>query len=87
MADLGLDTIIELRLFISCRKLSERSNAANTNTVVEAYVSKDQERWNVLGKTETVWGSANPDFETKFDFEFYFEEQTFLKFRILSLRD
>jgi len=47
----------------------------------------DSQNWSVTGRTEVIWDNLNPDFVKNFIFDFCFEEQKYLKFKVYDIED
>ena len=74
------DTLcMQIRLFISGRNLKNLDVFSRSDPKCAVYelVNKD---WKLLGKTETITNSLNPDFATSIQLGFYFEKIQRIKF-------
>ncbi|TNV81618.1 hypothetical protein FGO68_gene13326 [Halteria grandinella] len=76
-------SIIELSL--SCRNLFDIDPLSKTGPVVHAYIKNSQRKdYTLLGKTEEVQKSLNPDFTKTFTLEYFFERAQWIKFEVYS---
>ena len=76
--------IIQLQLFISCRKLKDVETFSKSDPYVEVYEKTHSQDWCKIGQTEVIWDNLNPDFIKSFTLDFYFEEQKYLFFKVFD---
>jgi Ca2+-dependent lipid-binding protein len=70
-------------LYISCRKLKDLDIRSKSDPQVEVYMKeKSQNKWILIGKTETMLNNLNPDFTTFIECNYYFEKEQHLKFKV-----
>ena len=43
------------------------------------------DKWQLLGKTETIENNLNPEFVTAFEIDFYFERNQRIKFEVFDI--
>ena len=78
----------QVQLFVSCRKLTDLDTFSKSDPFVDVQEKNTREgQWVSAGRTEIIWDNLNPDFITSFKFNFHFEEQKFLKFRVYDAND
>lgn len=84
MENTRISDTVNVQLFISCRKLKDVETFSNSDPFVEVFKKNPRGEWIKLGQTEVIWDNLNPDFTTIFTLNYYFEEQTYLMFKVFD---
>jgi len=65
-------------IYIKCKDLPKMDIGSLTDPCVKVFIRETREElpeWNFLGMTEVKNNTLNPDFETSFTINFYFERE------------
>ena len=83
--NLDLNPPSKIMLYISCSNLPNKDTFSFTDPFCKMYIREDKiplPPWNLVGKTETMHDSLNPEFATPFTVKYYFEKNQLIKFEI-----
>ena len=71
-------------LFLSCQNLANLDTVSKSDPWVNVFFHNGghNDKWVLLGKTETIENSLNPVFVTSFEIDFYFERSQKIKFEV-----
>ena len=71
-------------LFLSCQNLANLDTISKSDPRVNVFFHNGghNDKWVLLGKTETIENSLNPVFVTSFEIDFYFERSQKVKFEV-----
>ncbi|CDW80204.1 copine family protein [Stylonychia lemnae] len=79
----GLNCLVDL--YISCRNLQNIDKLSKPDPQCIVYYKKRTlEEWRILGQTEIVKDSLNPDFQKKIKLSYKFEKHQYLKIEVLD---
>ena len=79
-------TANKVQLFISCRKLKDLDIISKTDPQVFVYVKEaNQKAYTLIGKSEIISNSLNPDFTKSFIVNYHFEREQFLRFEVFDI--
>ena len=81
-----MDSLLQIRLTVSCSDLVKREATSNVNPVCILW-AKNKGRWEELKRTEELKDSLNPRWATDFVLDYKFEERQLLKFEVLDKVD
>ena len=72
-------------MYIQCRNLPNLDISSKTDPFVRAYIREEKvPEWQLLGETETIQNTLDPDFLHAFNLSYYFEKNQLLKFEVLD---
>ncbi|OMJ95503.1 hypothetical protein SteCoe_1100 [Stentor coeruleus] len=80
----ALQEIVKVHLFIKCCEIKDVEFFSKSDPFVEVFERTRDTEWNKIGQTEVVWNNLNPEFVKCFDFDYYFEEQKYLLFKVFD---
>ena len=79
----------EVELSISGRKLLDMDYFSKSDPLCVVYIKRTsyagQKYWKEIARTECIDNNLNPDFVTKINIEYIFEEQQFMKFEVYDM--
>ena len=78
----------EVELSISGRNLRDMDTFSKSDPLCVVYLRNTNhagEKWSEIARTECIDNNLNPDFATKVNIEYLFEEQQFLKFDVYDM--
>ena len=75
--------VMKVNLFISGRKLKDLDWVGKSDPSCILFESKNSE-WVMLGRTEQINGSLNPDFTKAFTVDYHFEKTQNLKLAMID---
>lgn len=80
------DPYTEVELTISCRNLRDTDYFSKSDPMCVVYLKNAlTERWDFYKRTEVIDNNLNPDFVTKIEIEYHFEQQQMLKFELYDV--
>ena len=76
----------KIQMFISCRNLKNLDIIGKSDPYCEVFLKNDDRtEWEMVGKTDTVINSLNPDFSKPITINYYFEKAQQIRFEIYDL--
>ena len=79
---------IEVELSISARNLLDLDIFSKSDPMCVVYTRDDSragQNWNEIGRTECIDNNLNPEFATKIQIQYLFEQRQFLKFEVYDI--
>ena len=73
----------KVNLFVSGRKLKNLDTFSKSDPICILFEQRDG-KWNMVGKTECIQNTLNPDFETSFTVDYYFEKAQNFRFVMID---
>ena len=73
----------KVNLFVSGRKLKNLDTFSKSDPICILFEQRDG-KWNKLGMTECIQNTLNPDFETSFTVDYYFEKAQNFRFVMID---
>ena len=73
----------KVNLFVSGRKLKNLDTFSKSDPICILFEQRDG-KWNMVGKTECINNTLNPDFETSFTVDYYFEKAQNFRFVMID---
>ena len=77
---------MQVTLYISGRNLKNLDVFSKSDPKCEVYEFVNN-KWALVGKTETINNNLNPDFQTSIQMTYYFEKMQKIKFRMMDSDD
>ena len=84
MENSQISDTIKVQIFLSCRKLKDVETFSNSDPFIEVFQKRSSGQWVKMGQTEVIWDNLNPDFIRSFTLNYYFEEQSYLMFKVFD---
>lgn len=75
---------IRVQLFIKCTGLKDVEIINKSDPYIEVF-EKRSGSWSLIGKTEVIWDSLDPEFSTCIELDYLFEVETTLNFKIFDM--
>lgn len=80
------DPCCEVELTLSCRNLRDMDFFSKSDPMCVVYTrNSGTDFWQEIKRTEIIYNNLNPDFTTKIEMEYRFEESQYLKFEVYDI--
>ncbi|XP_043246463.1 copine-8-like [Amphibalanus amphitrite] len=78
--------VSQVELTLSCRNLADMDVFSKSDPFIVVYVAhQGMKSWTEFKRTEVIYDNLNPDFATKINMAFHFEEQQRLRFEVYDI--